>query len=57
MFVCKEVIGNVINTQFKVCLKDLNCVQYPVSYCLCYVLSDQTSENSAKKGTYQNAYF
>ena len=49
--------GNVLNTLLQVCLQDLNWVQYLVSYCLYYVLKDETSENSAKKGTYQNAYF
>ena len=57
IFVFKKMMGNVINTLLQVCLQDLNWVQYLVSYCLCYVLSDKTSENSAKKGTYQNAYF
>ena len=32
-------------------------MQYLVSYCLYYVLKDKTSENSAKKGAYLNAYF
>ena len=49
------MMGNVINTLLPVCLQDLNLVQYPVSYGLCYVLSDKTSENSAEKGTYLNA--
>ena len=49
--------GNVLNTLLQVCLQDLNWVQYLVSYCLYYVLNDETSENSAKKGTYLNAYF
>ena len=49
--------GNVLNTLLQVCLQDLNWVQYLVSYCLYYVLMDKTSENSAKKGTYQSAYF
>ena len=49
--------GNVLNTLLQVCLQDLNLVQYLVSYCLYYVLMDKTSENSAKKGTYQSAYF
>ena len=50
-------MGNVLNTQLKVCLQDLNLVQYLVSYCLYYVLKDKTTENSAKKGAYLNAYF
>ena len=49
--------GNVLNTLLQVCLQDLNLVQYLVSYCLYYVVKDKTSENSAKKGTYLNAYF
>ena len=49
--------GNVLNTLLQVCLQDLNWVQYLVSYCLYYVLKDKTSENSAKKGAYLNAYF
>ena len=32
-------------------------MQYLVSYCLYYVLKDKTSENSAIRGTYLNAYF
>ena len=43
-------MGNVINTLLQVGSQDLNLVKYPVSYCLCYLLSDKTSENSAKKG-------
>ena len=46
--------GNVLNTLLQVCLQDLNWLQYLVSY---YVLKDKTSENSAKKGAYLNAYF
>ena len=38
-------------------LQDLNWVQYLFSYCLYYLLKDKTSENSAKKGAYLNAYF
>ena len=53
----KKMRGNVLNTLLQVFLQDLNLVQYLVSYCLYYVLKDKTSENSAKKGTYQNAYF
>ena len=49
--------GNVLNTLLQVCLQDLKWVQYLVSYCPYYVLKDKTSENSAKKGTYLNAYF
>ena len=49
--------GNVLNTLLQVCLQDLNSLQYLVSYCLYYVLKDESSENSAKKGTYLNAYF
>ena len=49
--------GNVLNTLLQVCLQDLNWVQYLVSYCLYYVLKDKTGENSAKKGTYLNAFF
>ena len=49
--------GNVLNTLLQVCLQDLNWVQYLVSYCQYYILKDKTSENSAKKGTYLNAYF
>ena len=49
--------GNVLNTLLQVCLQDLNLLQYLVSYCLYYVLKDKTSENSAKKGAYLNAYF
>ena len=49
--------GNVLNTLLQVCLQDLNWLQYLVSYCLYYVLKDKTSENSAKKGAYLNAYF
>ena len=49
--------GNVLNTLLQVCLQDLNWLQHLVSYCLYYVLKDKTSENSAKKGTYLNAYF
>ena len=48
--------GNILNTLLQVCLQDLNWLQYLVSYCLYYVLKDKTSENSAKKGTYLNAY-
>ena len=49
--------GNVLNTRLQECLQDLNWVQYLVSTCLNYVLKDKTSESSAKKGTYLNAYF
>ena len=48
---------NVLNTLLQVCLQDLNWLQYLVSYRLYYVLKDKTSENSAKKGAYLNAYF
>ena len=51
------MMSNVLNTLLQVCLQDLNWVQYLVSYCLYYVLKDKTGENSAKKGTYLNAYF
>ena len=53
----KKMRGNVLNTLLQVCLQDLNRLQYLVSYCLYYVLKDKTSENSAKKGAYLNAYF
>ena len=56
-FVFKKIRGNVLNPLLQVCLQDLKWVQYLVSYCLYYVLKDKTSENSAKKGTYLNAYF
>ena len=49
--------GNVLNTLLQACSQDLNLLQYLVSYCLYYVLKDKTSENSAKKGTYLNAFF
>ena len=49
--------GNVLNTLLQVCLQDLNGLQYLVSYCLYYLLKDETSENSAKKGACLNAYF
>ena len=49
--------GNVLNTLLQVCLQDLNLLQYLVSYCLYFVPKDKTSENSAKKGAYLNAYF
>ena len=51
------MMGYIINTLLQVCLQDLNWVQYSVSYCLCYVLSDKTNENSAEKGAYKNLYF
>ena len=53
----RKMRGNVLNTLLKVCLQDLNLVQYLVSYCQYYVLKDKTSENSAKRGAYLNAYF
>ena len=49
--------GNVLNTLLQVCLQDLKGVQYLVSCCQYNVLKDKTSENSAKKGAYLNAYF
>ena len=49
--------GNVLDTLLQVLLQDLNWVQYHVSYCLYYVLKDETFENSAKKGAYLNAFF
>ena len=56
-FCFKKKRGNVLNTLLQVCLQDLNLVQNLVLYCLYYVLKDKTSENSAKKGAYPNAYF
>ena len=52
-----KMSGSVLNNLLQVYLQDLKLVQYLVSYCLYYILKDKTSENSAKKGAYTNAYF
>ena len=43
--------------QGKCLFSDISRPEYLVSYYLYYVLKDKTSENSAKKGAYLNAYF
>ena len=51
------MFGNVLNTLLEICLQDFSWMQYSVSNYLYYALTDKTSENSATKGAYLNAYF